>query len=59
MLYSIFLYPCRFSLKDVTVAIAIFIKRSGTAVWKWLQKLGNILENKTCSPMVIHLHSLL
>ncbi len=44
MLYSIFLYLCKFSLRDVIMAIRIFVKRSRTAVWKWLHKFGRILK---------------
>jgi len=51
MLYSVFLYLCRFSLRDVTVAIAIFIKRSGTAVWKWIQKFGKIVKEHLADEM--------
>ncbi len=36
MLYSVFLYLCKFSLRDVVMAIRVFIKRSRTAVWNWL-----------------------
>ncbi|HEC76750.1 MAG TPA: hypothetical protein ENI33_05790, partial [Thermoplasmatales archaeon] len=43
ILYSVFLYLCRLSLRDVAMAIRIFIKRSRTAIWKWLQKFGSIL----------------
>ena len=51
MLYSVFLYLCRFSLRDVTVAIAIFIKRSRTAVWKWIQKFGKIVKEHLADEM--------
>jgi transposase-like protein len=44
ILYSVFLYMCRFSLRDVVKAIHIFVKRSRTAVWKWLQKFGKALK---------------
>jgi len=44
MLYGIFLYLCKFSLRDVVMAIRIFIKRSRTAIWKWVQKFGNIIK---------------
>jgi len=51
MLYSVFLYLCRFSLRNVTVAIAIFIKRSRTAVWKWIQKFGKIVKEHLADEM--------
>ena len=51
ILYSVFLYLCRLSLRDVAMAIRIFIKRSRTAIWKWLQKFGSILENKIADNM--------
>ena len=44
MLYSIFLYLCKFSLRDVVMAIRIFVKRSRTAIWKWLQKFGGVVK---------------
>ena len=51
MLYSVFLYLCKFSLRDVVMAIRIFIKRSRTAIWTWLQKFGNILEGHIADKM--------
>jgi len=51
ILYSVFLYLCRLSLRDVAMAICIFIKRSRTAIWKWLQKFESILENKIADKM--------
>lgn len=44
ILYSVFLYLCRFSLRDVMVTIRIYIKRSRTAIWKWVQKFGKRLK---------------
>ena len=44
MLYSLFLYLCKFSLRDVAMAIRIFVKRSRTAIWKWLQKFGGVVK---------------
>ena len=34
----VFLCLRNLSLKDVVMAIHMFVKRSGTAIWKWLQK---------------------
>jgi len=51
ILYSVFLYLCRMSLRDVAMAIRVFVKRSRTAIWKWLQKFGSILENKIADKM--------
>jgi len=51
ILYGVFLYLCRLSLRDVAMAICIFIKRSRTAIWKWLQKFGSILENRIADKM--------
>jgi len=33
------------------MAIRIFVKRSKTAIWKWLQKFGGMLENKIADKM--------
>ena len=33
------------------MAIRIFVRRSKTAIWKWLQKFGSILENKIADKM--------
>ncbi len=51
MLYSVFLYLGRFSLRDVTVTIAIFIKRSRTAIWKWIQKFGKVVKEHLADEM--------
>jgi len=51
MLYSVFLYLCKFSLRDVVMAIRIFVKRSRTAIWKWIQKFGNVVKEHIADEM--------
>ncbi|MBC7129444.1 MAG: IS6 family transposase [Thermoplasmatales archaeon] len=51
ILYSVFLYLCRLSLRDVSMAIRIFVRRSRTAIWKWLHKFGGVLENSIADKM--------
>jgi len=45
ILYSVFLYLSRLSLRRVCSTIAPFIKRSRTFVWKWVHKFGGILRD--------------
>jgi len=51
MLYSVFLYLCKFSLRDVVMAIRIFIKRSRIAIWKWIQKFGGLVKEHIADEM--------
>ena len=50
ILYSVFLYLCRLSLRDVAMAIRIFVKRSRTAmemvtkIW-WHTRRQNCRQN--------------
>jgi putative transposase len=38
VLYGLYLYFLGLSFRDVSCALDLFVKRSHTAVWKWVQR---------------------
>ncbi|MEM2896893.1 MAG: DDE-type integrase/transposase/recombinase [Candidatus Bathyarchaeia archaeon] len=44
MIYSVYLYFCSTSLRKASKALEIWIKRSHTAIWNWVQRLSSLAD---------------